>query len=175
MAVRLDFRTLEPADALDLAVLMEEEARQRYIEFAEVLDEVHHNAAAAAFCRAMVTNEERHGRELLERRQRLYPAAPARVTAAMLFDVEAPEYEAAGAFMTPHACMEMALAAETKAERFFRDALAVTPHPEVRALFTELADEEVDHQRMVREQLDRLPPVERLTRDDVADEPVGQD
>jgi len=175
MPSRLDFRTLEPADALDLAVLMEEEARQRYIEFAEVLDEVHHNVDAAAFCRLMVGNEERHGRELLERRQRLYPKAPARVTAGMLFDVEAPEYEATGAFMTQHACMEMALAAETKAERFFRDALKTTRHPEVHALFTELADEEVDHQRMVREQLLRLPADDRLSREDIADEPVGQD
>ena len=175
MPVRLDFRALSPADALDLAVLMEEEARQRYIEFAEVLEEVHHNRDAAAFCRIMVTNEERHGSELLQRRQQLYPSAPARVTASMLFEVEAPEYERTAAFMTPRTCMEMALAAEIKAERFFRDALATISNAEVKGLLVELADEEVEHQRMVRDQLARLPAEDRLAREDVADEPVGQD
>jgi len=175
MPVRLDFRALSPADALDLAVLMEEEARQRYIEFAEVLEEVHHNRDAAAFCRTMVENEERHGSELLKRRQQLYPSAPARVTASMLFDVEAPEYDRAAAFMTPRGCMEMALAAETKAERFFRDALATTSNADVKALLVELADEEVEHQHMVRAQIERLPAEGRVSREDIADEPVGQD
>jgi len=175
MPVRLDFRALSPADALDLAVLMEEEARQRYLEFAEVLEEVHHNRGASAFCRLMVGNEERHGAELLKRRQRLFPDVPARVTANMLFDVEAPEYDRAAAFMTPRACLEMALAAEIKAERFFRDTLATTTDTELQGLLGELADEEVEHQRMVREQLARLPADDRVAREDVADEPVGQD
>ncbi|MFI5143008.1 MAG: ferritin family protein [Thermoanaerobaculales bacterium] len=157
MPVRVDFRTLSPADALDLAVLMEEETRQRYIEFAEMLEEVHHSHDAAAFCRVMVENEERHGFELLQRRERLYPDTPPRVTASMLLDVEAPEYDRPVAFMTPRTCMEMALAAETKAEHFFRDALSFTSNLEVRALLVELADEEVDHQRMVRDQLANLP------------------
>jgi rubrerythrin len=175
MAVRLDLHTLEPADALDLGVLMEEEARQRYIEFSEVFTEVHHNEEAAAFCRVMAGNEERHGAELWERRQRLYPDVPTRVTAAMLFDVEAPETERVGAFMTARECMEMALAAETKAEAFFRAGLAGPLHPEVRTLLAELADEEVEHQRMVKEQIARLPSEGPLSRADVADEPVGQD
>lgn len=158
MSVRLDFGTLSPADALDLAVLMEEETRLRYIEFAEMLEEVHHNRDAARFCRVMVENEERHGFELLQRRERLYPDAPSRVTANMLFEVQAPEYERPVAFMMPRTCMEMALAAETKAERFFRGALSFISNLEVRARFVELADEEVEHHRMVRDQLAALPP-----------------
>ena len=77
--------------------------------------------------------------------------------------------------MTPRACLEMALAAEIKAERFFRDTLATTTDTELQGLLGELADEEVEHQRMVREQLARLPADDRVAREDVADEPVGQD
>ncbi len=175
MPAKTDFQRLEPADALDLGVLMEEEARQRYLDFAELLEEVHHNLAAAKFCRLMVGNEERHGKELWRRRQQLYPDAPTRVTAAELYDVEAPDPGGVTAFMSPHECLEMALDAEKKAEAFFREALAGPLHAEVAALFAELADEEVDHQRMVREQLARLPEEPPLRREDVADDPVGQD
>jgi rubrerythrin len=173
MPATIDFAKLSPADALDLGVLMEEEARQRYVDFAEMLEDVHHNREAAAFCRAMVANEARHGRELLAQRRERYPDAPSRVTAAMLYDVEAPGQESPGAFMTVRATMLMALDAEKKAEAFFRGAIAGTLDPEVAVLFAELAEEEVDHQRMVREQLARLPAEDRVRRDDVADEPVG--
>ncbi len=175
MPASIDFAKLTPADALDLAVLMEEEARQRYMDFAELLEGVHHNRDAAAFCRVMVGNEERHGKELWRQRHELYPDAPTRVTAAMLYDVEAPEQESPSAFMTARAAMLMALAAERKAEAFFRGAIAGTLDAEVATLFAELAEEEVDHQRMVREQLAKLPAEEPVRRDDVADDAVGQD
>ena len=175
MPAKIDFARLTPADALDLGVLMEEEARQRYIDFAEMLEEVHHNRDAAAFCRVMVGNEERHGKELWKRRHERYPDAPTRVTAAMLYDVEAPEQEHAGAFMTPRGAMLMALDAEKKAEAFFRGAIAGTLDRDVATLFAELAEEEVEHQRMVREQLAKLPAEAPVRRDDIADEPVGQD
>ena len=45
----------------------------------------------------------------------------------------------------------MALDAEKKVETFFREAVAARPRPEVTMLFRELADEEVDHQGLVRE------------------------
>jgi rubrerythrin len=175
MPAKIDFSLLSPADALDLAVLMEEEARQRYLDFAELMEEVHHNHEAAKFCRVMVKMEERHGKELWERRHQLYPDAPARVTADMLYDVEAPGHENPTAFMTARAAMLMALDAEKKAEAFFRGAMAGKPRPEVATLFAELADEEVDHQKMVRDQLAALPAEQPLRRDDIADEPVGQD
>lgn len=175
MAVDLDFSSLEPADALDLAVLMEEEARQRYLEFAELMDEVHRNHAAARFFRFMAENEEKHGQELWRRRQDVYPDAPARVNGGMLFDVEAPEYAAPGAFMSVRQCMVTALAAEEKAENFFRRALGIVKHAEVRALFEELAEEEVEHQKMVAEQLAGIPLTKGVSPEDVADEPVGQD
>lgn len=171
----IDFSALTPADALDLAVLIEEEARQRYLEFIDMMHEVHHNTEAAKFFAFMAENEQHHRDELAERRQRLYPNEPSRVTGTMIYDVEAPEYDEPQAFMSIRECLDLAMAAEVKAENFFRRTLDTATTPEVRALFAELAEEEVEHQKMVAEQLAKLPADESpLTPEDVADEPVSQ-
>jgi erythrin-vacuolar iron transport family protein len=170
---RLDLQTLTLQDALDLAILVEEEAEERYREFVDQL-EVHHTPEAAEFFRFMAGNEAKHGRELGERRKALFGDAPARVTRAMLWDVEAPEYDQARAFMTPRAAMEAALACEEKAHAFFVEVLPRVNDPEVRALFAELREEEVEHQRLVRDQLDRLPPDAGPSSEDFEDEPVAQ-
>ena len=46
--------------------------------------------------------------------------------------------------------------------------------PEVRELFTELRQEEVEHMQMVREQMKRLPEGDGFDPSDYADEPVAQ-
>jgi rubrerythrin len=52
----------------------------------------------------------------------------------------------------------VALAAEQKAFDFYNEAIAHVSNPEIRALFTELRDEETEHVRMVREAIANLPP-----------------
>ena len=74
---------LDPAqfslrDALDVAILIEEEARDRYDELAEQLA-VHHTPEAAAFFRRMARIEERHRNQLLERRQTRFSGEASRV------------------------------------------------------------------------------------------------
>jgi rubrerythrin len=44
----------------------------------------------------------------------------------------------------------------------------------VKTLFSELRDEEVLHQRLVQEQLDKLPPDPSLRTEDFEDEPAPQ-
>ena len=46
--------------------------------------------------------------------------------------------------------------------------------PEVRELFTELRQEEVEHMQMVREQMKKAPDGDGFDADDFADEPVAQ-
>jgi rubrerythrin len=169
---KLDFASLSLQDALDLAILVEEEAQERYLEFGEQM-EAHHTPEAAGFFKFMAGNEAKHGEELRARRKELFGAAPARVRREMLWDVEAPEYDQARAFMSPRAAMEVALTSETKAHAFFVDALPHITNPEVRALFEELRDEEVLHQDLVRKELARLPPGPETSAEDYADEPVA--
>jgi demethoxyubiquinone hydroxylase (CLK1/Coq7/Cat5 family) len=136
--------------------------------------DMHHTPDAARFFREMAVNETKHGTELTERRQKLFPTEPRKVTRDMLWDVEAPGYEAARMFMTAHDAMDVALEAEVKAHDYFAAALQHVKDPDVKALFTELRDEETEHQDMVKAAMTKLPPRPVITGDDVADEPVSQ-
>jgi rubrerythrin len=173
MSVDLDFANLSIKDALDLAILIEEEARDRYLELAENL-EVHNTGDAARFFRFMVGCEAKHGEELTEKRRELFGDEPKSVDRSMLWDVEAPGYETTRTFMTLREALEVAMAAETKAFEFFDGALPEVTDSEVRELFTELRQEEVEHMEMVRGQMENLPAEDRFDPDDFADEPVAQ-
>jgi rubrerythrin len=168
----IDFARLSLQDAFDLAILIEEEARERYEEFADQM-EVHHTPEAARFFRFMAANEEKHRGALTARRRERFGDAPAAVTRAMLFDVEAPDYDEARAFMTARAALGAALRAESKAHAFFVAMLLQLHDPDVRTLFEELRNEEIEHEQLVRRELAKVPPDPQLAADDFADEPVG--
>ena len=172
MVETIDFAALSLQDALDLAILVEEEAHERYLEFVDQMEQ-HHTPEAAAFFRAMAGNEAKHGEELRARRESLFGDAPRRVERSMLWDVEAPEYDEPRAFMSARQAMGVALRAEIKAYEFFVKALPHVSDPEVRALFEELRDEEVVHQTLVREALRGLPRGPEPDPDDYSDDPVG--
>jgi rubrerythrin len=174
MATRvIDFAHLSLMDALDLAILVEDEAQERYEDFAAQMEQ-HRTPEAAKFFRYMVENEAKHGRELQARRTQLFQDAPRVVTRAMIFDVEAPDFDAARAFMSPRKAMEAAMASEVKAHAFFVAALPALQDPEVRALFEELRNEELEHQDLVKAELAKLPPDSGLSDEDFVDEPAPQ-
>jgi len=174
MAIQgIDFASLSLMDALDLAILIEDEAQERYEEFAAQMEQ-HRTPDAAKFFRYMVENESKHGRELLARRVQKFGDAPRVVTRAMIFDIEAPDYDAARAFMTPRKAMEAAMACEVKAHNFFVAALPALKDVEVRALFEELRGEELEHQKLVQIELAKLPPDSGLSDEDFVDEPAPQ-
>ena len=168
----LDFSTLSLQDALDLAILIEEEAKERYEEFAENL-KVHHTPDAAQFFITMAGNEAKHGADLLMRRQALFGDAPTRVSRGMLWDVEAPDYDQPRMFMTARQAMEVALASEVKAHDYFDAALAYVNDPDVRSLFEELRTEEVEHQELVKAVMAKIPEDDSSAEGFEVDEPVG--
>ncbi len=169
----IDFSRLSLMDALDLAILVEEEAQERYEEFADQMEQ-HRTPDAARFFRFMASNEAKHGSELTARRVRRFGDAPRKVARAMFFDIEAPDYDAARAFMSPRLAMQAALASEVKAHGFFVAALPAIQDAEVKALFEELRDEEVEHQQLVKAELAKLPPDSGLSDEDFVDEPAAQ-
>jgi erythrin-vacuolar iron transport family protein len=169
----LDFGTLSLQDALDLAILIEEEAKERYEEFAANL-RLHHTPEAATFFVTMAGNEAKHGADLLYRRQAMFSDAPARVSRDMLWDVEAPGFDQSRMFMTARQAMEVALESEVKAHDFFEAALAYVQDADVRALFEELRDEEVEHQHLVKAIMAKLPADDGAAAGFDPDEPVGQ-
>ncbi len=173
MTKNVDFSSLTLMDALDLAVLIEDEARERYEEFAEQM-EVHHTADAAVFFRFMIKNEAKHGEQLARRRKELFGDAPSRMSRAQLWEVEAPEYDKVRAFMTPRQALAVALEAEHKAQGFFEAALPDVKDPQVKDLFAELEGDEKDHIALVERELAKLPPSGDVDADDFVDEPVAQ-
>ena len=173
MTAGLDFSTLGLQDALDLAILIEEEAQERYLELVDQMEQ-HHTPEAARFFTAMAENERRHGEALRARRRSLFGDAAARVRRSQLWDIEAPEYDAVRALMSARQAMETALRSETKAHAFFVQAIPHLSDPEVKKLFQELREEELLHQALVREAMRNLADGPDADPADYEDEPVGQ-
>jgi rubrerythrin len=154
MSTSLDLSKLSLMDALDLATLMEEEARQRYEMFATQLS----GFDTGSFFASMAENETKHGTELLTRRMALFGKVPMKVKLGDLYDVEAPEMGATRRGMSTIQAFEVGLTAEKKAYDFYDTALPGVTDPEVRTLFTELRDEVSEHVEMLREAMAKLPP-----------------
>ncbi len=169
----IDFATISMRDALDLAVLIEEEARDRYEELAAQLI-LHRTPGAAAFFTKMMRVEEVHRKQLFEQRTRNFGNQPSGVSREMIYDVEAPDYDEVRMNMTPRTALEVALRSEVKAHAFFVNALKHVASAEVKKLFEHLCEEEVEHQNLVKAELAKLEPDEPGSGDDFGDDPVAQ-
>jgi erythrin-vacuolar iron transport family protein len=160
-------------DALDLAILIEDEAQERYEEFAANLH-VHHTPDAAGFFTTMAGNEAKHGAELRTRRRMMFGDAPTRVSRDVLWDVEAPDFDQSRMFMTARQAMGVALACEVKAYDYFDAALAHVKDADVRGLFEELRAEEDEHKALVKAVMAKIPEDNAADAGFEPDGPVGQ-
>jgi rubrerythrin len=156
MTATIDFAGLTLQDALDLAILIEEEAKERYLELAQFVGGRYPGDAGDVF-RMMAGNEEKHGAQLAERRRKLFGRKRPRVDRSMLFDVEAPDLGKARVFMSARQAVEVALESEEKAYDFFRSALKHVKDRQVKKLFEELEGEEKAHQALLRKAMRKLP------------------
>ena len=153
MKARLDFANLTLRGALDFAVTIEEDAEERYRDFARQVTD----PAAAEFFREMVVNEGKHRRQLESRRAVLFRHQPRRFESLADGEGEAPSPEEVLPAISVREAMEVALAAEVRAWEFYDRAIPHVTDPDVRAFFEELRAEEVEHQEMLRAMLARLP------------------
>ena len=158
MSTDIDLSQLTLMDALDLATLDEEEARQRYKMFAAQFGQSGSGHDAGTFFASMAENEAKHGAALRARRVEMFGDVPMNVALYDLYDVEAPGMGAPRRGMSAVQAFEIGLAAEQKAYDFFDQALPGIKDPDVVALFTELRDEEAEHLRMLQEAMAKLPP-----------------
>lgn len=161
---RIQLARLDLQDALDLAILIETEARERYREFADLIGD-RYAGDAAAFFETMQRNEEKHRHQLDIRRRALFGDAPVRVELDDIADVEAPEYRAARNYMGTRQALEVALRAEAKAWTFFDEALRQVSDPSVRELFAELRAEEAEHAALVQAMLSKIADDDGADRD----------
>ena len=165
MSIRLDLSKLSLMDALDLASLIEIEARNRYLEFAESLGTRGEGDAGSVF-RSMAVNETKHCDEIAERRLALFGDQKARVTIDDIFDVEAPSMGDVRWNMSVLKAYQLALYAEQRAFAFYDEALEYVTQPDVKALFEELREEEAEHVDMIVKIIARLPKSAEIELED---------
>ena len=173
MSHDIDFATLSLRDTLDLAIAIEEEAKERYDEFAEQL-EAHHSPEVAKFFRFMSDNEIKHAEVLASQRTDLFGSEPTTADPSMLYEVEAPDYDGARAFMSIEDALDVAYNAEVKAYDFYNQALPSVGDDAVKELFVQLRDEEVKHQEMINEIKTKVPAGYDFDPNDFVDEPIAQ-
>jgi rubrerythrin len=169
MAQKIDFAKLTLKDALDLAILIEGEAKDRYDEFARLVGGRYKGDSDEVF-KNMAVYEAKHGAELQARRAKLFGNAPRTVSQEAIDDVEAPDRGTPRVFMSPRQAMEVALESEKKAWDYFDEALRHVKDPDVRKLFEELRAEELQHQEYIKKAMVTLPPGPDVEEDE-ADAP----
>jgi len=165
MSTRLDLSNITLMDALDLASLIELEAKKRYTEFAESLGTRGVDDAGAVF-RSMAINETKHCEEIAERRLALFGDQPAKVRLEDIYDVEAPDLGEVRWNMSALKAYQIALFSEQKAFAFYDEALEFVDQPDVRALFEELREEEDEHVKMLVKIIANLPPSAEVELED---------
>jgi rubrerythrin len=167
------FSQLSLRDTLDLAIAIEEEAKERYDDFADQMD-AHRTPDTAKFFRFMADNEIKHAERLAAQRNDLFGNEPNTADTSMLYDIEAPKFDAARAFMSVRAALDVAMESEVKAYEFYDNALGEVTDAEVRELFLQLRDEESRHQELIQEIKDKVPADDGFDPDDFVDEPASQ-
>ncbi len=153
MPIKIDFSNLNLQDALDLAILIEEEAQERYEEFSRQVGSSY-TGDAGTFFDFMAKNEAKHKAELIVQRNKIFGNAPSVVSRFMIDEIqgtEAPDFDMARSFMSPRHALEVALSCEVKAFNFFENALKHLKNEEVIKLFTELKAEEIHHQNLIKD------------------------
>jgi rubrerythrin len=143
------------------AYAMELEAAERYGEFADQM-EVHNNREVAELFRKLGAIEARHAAQIRE--QMGWKSVPSDLPAVRWErGREGPETASPGELhylMQPYHALEIALANEERAARFF-GAFARRGRPAaLRAVAAEMAREEREHVRLVRDWLARVPAPE---------------
>jgi rubrerythrin len=141
------------------ALTMEREAAQRYEEIADAM-EMHNNREVAQLFRTMAGYETKHAEAIMAEMNWVdAPGVPPGAWPA----VESPEmipHDAVHYLMHPWHALELALAAEQRAEAFFAELARATGDESVRRAAIGLRDEETEHVALVRQWMAKFPKPE---------------
>ena len=154
MALKVDFSRMDGRDALDIAIVIEDEAQLAYEHLADWVGS-DGNTEAADFFKRMAVREKRHKEEITQRRAELFGDVPARHDEAAPWEAEVPDYESLGRNVSLEDAFDVAMGAETRAHDFYAEAIDYIEAPEVVELFDWLRKAEIEHQRMLAEEMKR--------------------
>ena len=140
------------------ALVMEIEAAQRYTELADAM-EMHNNLEVAALFRKMAEIEGRHEKQIME--QMGWTTMPPPRSGLLSWEgFEAPETtpgDDVHYLMQPYHALQLALASEQRAERFFARLARAATTDAVRKAARELQAEEHEHVQLVRAWMKKMP------------------
>ena len=145
------------AEFMARAYTMELEATERYAQFAESL-EMHNNREVAQMFRKLADIEALHAKRILEEMQ--WPSMPALPPAYAWEGDEAPEtapFDSLHYLMQPWHALEIALRCEQEAQKYYESIAASKAPAQVRGAAREMAAEEAEHVRLIREWMQRVP------------------
>jgi len=149
-------RTLN--EFMTLALAMETEAAQRYVEFADAM-EMHNNLEVAALFRKMADIETKHAAQIMA--EMGWKVAPAMPPGKATWDgFEAPETtpgDEVHYLMQPWHALQLALQNEERAERFFGKLARAATVATVKKAALELESEEREHVELVKAWLKKVP------------------
>ena len=154
MALEVDYSKMNGQDALDIAQVIEDEAQLAYEHLAEWVAG-DGNTEAADFFNRMAVREKRHKEEIAARRSELFGDAESRYDANAVWQAEVPDYESLDKNVTLKDAFDVAMGAETRAHDFYAEAIDYVEEPQVVELFEWLRTSEVEHQRMLTEEMKR--------------------
>lgn len=144
------------------ALAMEREAVERYTDFADQM-ETHNNREVAAMFRTMAGYETKHAQEIMAEMGWKEPPLKALqgVRWAGFDSPEAPSIDSVHYLMQPWHALQLALAAEQRAEAFFGALAAAATNDAVRAKALELQAEETEHVELVKAWMAKVPQPDR--------------
>ena len=145
------------AEFMARAYTLELEATERYTQFAETL-ETHNNGAVAQMFRKLAEVEALHAKRILG--EMGWPSMPALPPAYAWETAEGPEtapFDALHYLMQPFHALEIALKCELQAQQYFEGIAAAEVPAAVKKAALEMADEEREHVRLIRDWLKRVP------------------
>lgn len=155
--MKRDFASLNAQEALHVAIFIEERNAEIYHQFAEMFAEFRDPESleiAAAFW-DMATEERRHGTLLQKRYFDRFGTRPCAVTEEDIGDfIEVPRLENGDIFTISRLkvgrsprqmALEVALASEVNAQRFYARLTEITTDEELKALYREFVEFEASH------------------------------
>jgi rubrerythrin len=155
--MKRDFASLTAQEALHVAIFIEERNAEIYHQFAELFAGFQDNESleiAGTFW-DMAAEERRHGTALQQRYFERYGTRPCAITEEDIRDfIEMPQLGSGDIFAISRAkggrsprelALEVAVAAEQNAVRYYTRLAELTEDAELRALYREFLDFENDH------------------------------
>ncbi|MEP7328085.1 MAG: ferritin family protein [Betaproteobacteria bacterium] len=149
-------RTL--SELMTQALVMELDAVQRYTEFADAM-EIHNNRDVAALFRTMASIEQKHADQIMTTMK--WSSLPIAAGPHRWRTFDSPETTASEDvhyLMQPYHALQLALAAERRAARFFGELALATKVAAVRKAALEMQAEEHEHVELVKSWLAKVAP-----------------